>query len=104
MVPLLPLSRLSWPPSCWAKPSTSRPPSPESARRGSTPLPSSETVRRSFTGPRLRVTRRIGSLAVIGGGQAKLAGRPLQRHQDSALRVARKSIFEGIRHELVHHE
>ena len=37
MVPLLPLSRLSWPPSCWAKPSTSRPPSPESARRGSAP-------------------------------------------------------------------
>ena len=29
MVPLLPLSRLSWPPSCRAKISTNRPPTPE---------------------------------------------------------------------------
>ena len=45
IVPWLPLSRSSWPPSCWEKASTNRPPIPESARRGSTPLPSSETVR-----------------------------------------------------------
>ena len=32
VVPWLSLARSTWPPSCWAKPSTSRPPIPESAR------------------------------------------------------------------------
>ena len=32
LVPWLPLFRSTWPPSCWAKPSTRRPPSPEPAR------------------------------------------------------------------------
>jgi hypothetical protein len=44
MVSVLPLSRATWPPSCRAKVSTNRPPSPESARRGSAPCPSSATV------------------------------------------------------------
>ena len=47
---------------------------------------------------------RIDPLAVVGDRQAELPRHPLQRHQDSALCVARKSIFDGIRHELVHHE
>ena len=45
VVPLLSLSRSTCPPSCCAKISTSRPPTPESARRGSSPLPLSETAR-----------------------------------------------------------
>src|ERR1700730_6407955 len=34
---LLPLSHSTWPPSCWAKPSTSRPPNRQPGREGSIP-------------------------------------------------------------------
>src|SRR3984893_13364681 len=34
---LLPLSHSTWPPSCWAKPSTSRPPTRQPGREGSIP-------------------------------------------------------------------
>ena len=53
VVPWLPLSRSTWPPSCWAKPSTSRPPSPELARLN------------------------IDPLAIVGDCQAKLPRHPL---------------------------
>src|SRR5450759_2693152 len=59
MVPLLLLSRSTWPPSCRAKESTNRPPNPESSRRGSTPLPSSETIRRSSPAKRFSVTATV---------------------------------------------
>src|ERR1700738_4182107 len=59
MVPVLPLTRATWPPSCCAKVSTARPPSPESARRGSSPWPSSATVRRSSPGTRFSVTMTV---------------------------------------------
>src|SRR5450830_1422312 len=56
LVPLLLLTRSTWPPSCRAKESTNRPPSPESARCGSAPCPSSATVRRISPVKRFSVT------------------------------------------------
>ena len=69
IVPLSPLSRESAPLSCCAKISTSRPPAPESARRGSTPLPLSETVRQSIPDIRFSVTRTV---PVVSTGNAYL--------------------------------
>ena len=43
-------------------------------------------------------------MAVVGDRQAKLRGRPLQRHRDRALCLARKSILDGVRNELVHNQ
>src|ERR1700680_4500536 len=42
---------------------------------------------------------RIDPLTIVRDRKAKLPGRPLERHENRALCIARKAVFDGIRHE-----